>query len=146
MQPEIHPNYLAVLVCVAANFVLGFLWYGPLFGKSWAKEMKFPPDFKPATSQMMQAMALMVVGAFMTAFVLAHSVEVWRPSTWKAGADAAGWTYGFFSALFTWFGFFVPILLGGVAWEGKSWKLFGINAAYHFVSLQIIGAILTHWR
>lgn len=28
-------NYLAVLVAVVWMFVLGFLWYGPLFGESW---------------------------------------------------------------------------------------------------------------
>lgn len=38
------------------------------------------------------------------------------------------------------------MLLGSVAWEGKSWGLFGINVGYHFVNLQIIGMILAHWR
>ncbi len=146
MHPEIHINYLAVAAAVAANFGLGFLWYGPLFGKAWAKQMNFPPDFKPTPAQMMKSMGLMILGSFLTAFVLAHSVEVWRPSTWKAGPDEAAWTYGFFSAFFTWIGFFVPLLLSGVAWESKSWKLFGINAAYHFVGLQVAGAILTYWR
>ena len=32
---------VAVLIAVVANFILGFLWYTPLFGKAWAKEMGF---------------------------------------------------------------------------------------------------------
>nr|MDQ2970707.1 DUF1761 domain-containing protein [Acidobacteriota bacterium] len=43
-------------------------------------------------------------------------------------------------------GFQVPVLLNAVAFERKSWKLFFINAAYLFVSLQIIAMILSHWR
>lgn len=43
-------------------------------------------------------------------------------------------------------GFIVPMLLNSVAFEGKSWTVFAINAAYQFVSLQIIGMILAYWR
>ncbi len=28
-------NHAAVWVCVVLSFVLGFLWYGPLFGDPW---------------------------------------------------------------------------------------------------------------
>lgn len=146
MHPEMHINYLAVLVSVVALFFLGFLWYGPLFGKAWARLMGFPPDFKPAGAQIAKSMGLTILGSFLTAYVLAHSVLVWRPSTWKVGADEASWSYGFFGGLFTWLGFYVPVLLSGVAWENKSWKLFAINAAYYFVGLQVVGAILAHWR
>jgi hypothetical protein len=40
----------------------------------------------------------------------------------------------------------VPLLLGGVAWEKKSWKLFWINASYYFVMLQVVAMILAYWR
>ena len=30
-------DWLAVLVGTAAAMVLGFIWYGPLFGKAWAR-------------------------------------------------------------------------------------------------------------
>ena len=36
---EIPINYLAVLAAAVSNMVLGFLWYGPLFGKTWSKLM-----------------------------------------------------------------------------------------------------------
>ena len=34
MQPEIAVNHLAVAVCVVVGMPVGFLWFGPLFGKA----------------------------------------------------------------------------------------------------------------
>ena len=33
-------DWLAILVATAGAMVLGFLWYGPLFGKAWASKSK----------------------------------------------------------------------------------------------------------
>jgi hypothetical protein len=60
--------------------------------------------------------------------------------------DARPYGYGFFNGFFAWIGFFVPMLLGTVAWEGRTWGLFGLNAANHFLTLQIIAMILACWR
>ena len=35
METSLKINHLAVLVCLVISFVLGFIWYGPLFGDSW---------------------------------------------------------------------------------------------------------------
>ncbi len=37
MKTTLKINHLAILVCVVLSFILGFLWYGPLFGESWMK-------------------------------------------------------------------------------------------------------------
>ena len=146
MHPEIHINYLAILAAMVAYIVLGFLWYGPIFGNAWKNEMRFPDNFKPQPQAMARAIILMIVGCFLTTYVLAHSVQVWRPSVWKVGPDASNATYGFFAGFFTWIGFYVPVLFGSVSWENKSWKLFWINAGYYFVALQLTGMILAYWR
>lgn len=146
MEPQLQLNYLAMLAGVAVNVAVGFLWYGPLLGKAWAKEVGLPADFKPAPAQMFKSLALMVIGAFLTAYVLNHSTEVWRPSVWKAGEDAPAYIYGFFGGFFTWVGFYVPLMFNSVAYEGKSWKLFAINAGYYFVTLQAMAMILAYWR
>jgi hypothetical protein len=145
-QPVIQLNYLAIVAAVIAQFVLGFLWYGPIFGKEWMAEMKIPAGFKPEPKVMYRGMLLMVVGSFLTAFVLTHNMQAWRPAAWNAGMDASNAVYGFFGGFFTWLGFYVPLLLGDVAWENKSWKLFWINAAHYFLALQITGMILSYWR
>ena len=41
MAPTVTINYIAVLVAAIVNMVLGFLWYGPLFGKQWIQMMNF---------------------------------------------------------------------------------------------------------
>jgi hypothetical protein len=105
-----------------------------------------PSDHKADPATLKRSMVIMIASAVLTAYVLAHTVAIWRPSTWNAGADAADVVYGFASAFFTWLGFFVPVLLGGVAWENKSWKLFSINAGYHFVALLAAAMILAFWR
>jgi len=146
MQPQISINFAAVAVCVVSNFIIGFLWYGPLFGKKWAKEMGFSEDMKPETKVMIKSMLLMVIGAFFMSYVMAHSVQIWRPSVWGVGTDAVPWTYGFYAAFFSWIGYIVPVLFSSVSWEGKSWSLFSINAAYHLIALQVMGMILSYWR
>ena len=40
---ELKINILAILVAVVVNFILGFIWYTPLFGKTWGKEMGYDP-------------------------------------------------------------------------------------------------------
>src|SRR5436190_23445556 len=146
MQPDIHDNVLAILVAVAATMVLGFHLYGPILGKTWMKEMGIPAGSKPDPKVMRRGLILMLIGSFLTAFVLAHTGEVWRPSVWKAGADGSAAFYGFSTGFWTWIGFYVPLLLGGVSWENRSWKLFWINAAYYFVMLQMVAMILAYWR
>ena len=66
-----------------------------------------------------------------------------QPDAADAAPDAI---YGLTVALGAWIGFYVPMLLSGVAWENRSWKLFGINAGYHLAALLAAAMILSHWR
>ncbi len=36
---EFNINIFAVLTAVVVNFVFGFIWYTPMFGKIWGREM-----------------------------------------------------------------------------------------------------------
>ena len=148
MHPQIHINFLAVAVAVITSFLFGWLWYGPLFGKKWAELMgiKMTEDCKPDPKVMMRGMIITLIGNFLTVYVLAHSTEVWRASVWGVGADGPNYMYGFYAGFFTWLGFYVPMALGSVAWEMKSWKLFGLNTVFNFINLQIVGMILACWR
>lgn len=68
----------AILVGVVANMVIGFLWYGPIFGKAWAKEAGIDMNERPPTSVMVRATLLMLVGCFFMTYTLAFNVEAWR--------------------------------------------------------------------
>ncbi len=144
-MPDIQVNILAVIIAVVANFIFGFIWYTPLFGKVWAKEMGFDPDEKPPGAVMARGMIFMIIGNFLLAWVFAHNMAVWDPETWGQGpSEMSAAANAGMAALFTWLGFFLPIDLNGVAWEKKSWKLFGINTAYRFLSLLLVAMILAH--
>ncbi|MFZ1676872.1 MAG: DUF1761 domain-containing protein [Saprospiraceae bacterium] len=142
-MPHIEINYVAILIAVVANFILGFIWYTPLFGKAWGKEMGFDMTQKPPAGAMVKGMVIMIIGNFLMAFVFAHNIAAWNPVTWGLPASTeptmklAGQ-----AAFFTWLGFFLPLDLNTVAWEMKSWKLFFINTSYHLLSLVIVAFII----
>jgi len=125
-------NILAVLVAVVANFILGSIWYMPLFGKVWGKEMGYDPNIKPDKKVMMKGMAFMVIGNFLFAWVLAWTMAGWQ---FIPGANEMGpLVNALNSAIFLWLGFYVPGNLTNTVWGKKSWKLFGINAGYQLAS------------
>ncbi len=66
---EVDINVLAVVVATIAHQVLGFLWYGPLFGKLWLREVgKTREEIAqgPATG-----MIIAVVGSLLSALAIA---------------------------------------------------------------------------
>ena len=134
-------NITAIIVATIANFILGFLWYTPLFGKAWAKEMNFDMSRKPTGGEMAKGLTFMVIGNFLMAYVLAHNNAAWSfvPGT----KDFTPMMTIMNATFFTWLGFYLPVDLSRVAWEKSSWKLFGINTGYHFMTLLVAATILT---
>ena len=141
---EMGISMTAILVAVVVNFVLGFVWYTPLFGKIWGREMGYDPNEKPDQSVMLKGMAFMVIGNFFFAYVLAHNMAAWQ---YVPGIDEMSATQNvLMAAIFTWLGFYLPGDLGATVWEKKSWKLFGIDTGYHLASLLVVAAILGCWN
>jgi hypothetical protein len=142
MEGSIHINFTAIVIAVIVNFILGFIWYTPLFGKVWGKEMGFDMTRKPPMGELMKGMLFMVIGNFLTAWVLAHNTAAWTfvPDM----KDSSAMTNGLMAGIFTWLGFFLPVDLGNVAWERKSWKLFFINTGYHLLSMIVVALIISN--
>ncbi|MBI2573004.1 DUF1761 domain-containing protein [Candidatus Woesearchaeota archaeon] len=128
-------NYVAVLVAGLIQFVLGGLWYGPLFGKLWMRLMKIDPKKMKPTH-----MAWRYVGGLLTAllmtFILAHFVSY---------AVATTALEGVFVGLIAWLGFIATVAFGSVLWEQKPFSLYVLNVGYYLVCLLISGAILAVW-
>lgn len=141
---ELKINMMAILVTVVANFFLGFIWYTPLFGKVWGKEMGYDPDMKPEKGVFIRGLIFMLIGNFFFAWVLAHNIGAW---SFVPGVDKMS-EMGMImsSAIFTWLGFYLPGELGATVWEKKSWKLFGINTGYHLACLILASVILHMWK
>jgi hypothetical protein len=143
-MPEIPINYLAVLASAIAAMAIGFLWYGPLFGKTWSRLMGWgemtPEKMAEMQKKARPAYAISFVGSLIMAYVLAHAL-VFASSYLNASGITAGLTAGFWN----WLGFIVPVTIGSVLWDGKPWKLWCINAGYWLVLLLVMGAILALW-
>ena len=143
MQP-IPVNYVAVLVGAVFSMFLGFLWYGPLFGKTWAQLQGWTEESMAAAKArggMGKKYALMFVGSLVMSFVLAHAL-IFASVYLQASGVSAGLTAGFWN----WLGFIAPVTLSSVLWEGKPWKLWLINNAYYLVYLMAAGVLLAVWK
>lgn len=137
-------NYFAVVTAAVISMVLGFLWYGPIFGKPWMAMMGITPNNIAAAKEkggMGTSYVLMMVGSLFMSYVLAHSIVF-------AGAYLAvtGVSAGLQAAFWNWLGFIAPVTLGTVLWENKPWKLWFINAGYYLVSLCLMGITLALWK
>jgi hypothetical protein len=140
-------NWGAIFAAVAAAFVFGGLWYGPLFGRVWGKAIGMPMDKKPEKGVMIRAFSIQAVGIFLTSYVMTHSLQVWFPTAWGHAEDGGSPSmFAVMSAFFTWLGFYVPLQANKVAWELRPWKVFFINTGHDFLNLLIINLILANWR
>jgi hypothetical protein len=137
----IQINYTAILVAVIANFILGFIWYTPLFGKAWVREVGLDVNVKPQPMELVRGMVIMIVGNFLMAFVFAHNNAAW--SFVPGMADQSKVVLIMNASIFTWLGFYLPVDIGVVTWERRSWKLFAINTGYHLMMLIVAATVLT---
>lgn len=138
-MPTVDVNLVAVLVCGVVSMALGMVWYSPkTFGAIWMRENgKTVADIeKEKQKGMGWRYALAFVGALLTAYVLAHVVDYAAATTVVRGVQTGFWM---------WLGLIVPVQLGSVLWDEKSWKYFAITTGYQFVLLLIFGALLATW-
>lgn len=139
MAGTVTINYLAVVGAAVLSMVIGSLWYGPIFGKMWLGLMGFGPEKMEEMKKknMSKLYACALVGSLATAYVLAHFVSVW------GAVDISG---AFQLAFWIWLGFVATVMLSSVLWEGKSWKLYCLNAAYQLVTLFGMALVLVYWK
>lgn len=135
-------NYWAILASAVWAMVVGSLWYGPLFGKTWMKLMGINKEKIKAMPQneMAKLYGIQLVGSLAMAFVLSHAI-VFASTYLNTSGVAAGLQTGFWN----WLGFVAPVTIGSVLWEGKSWKLWFLNSGNYLLTLVGMGIILALW-
>lgn len=129
-------NLVAVLLAAVAQFIIGFLWHGPLFGKQWMAVTGITPT-EEERKNMLKPMALGFLGSLVIAFILAHTIVFATSYTNTSGA-LAGMEGGFWG----WLGFVAPVTMNLVLWERFSWKRWMFANAYHLVCFLTMGAII----
>lgn len=141
-MPIVPVNYLAILVAALAGMFVGFVWYGPIFGKMWMSltGMTQAKMEEMKKKGMTKNYLLMFIGMLLMSDVLAHFL-IFAATYMNVSGVMAGLSAGFWS----WLGFIAPVMLSKVLWEGKSWNLWLLDSGHYLVVLLVMGAILASW-
>ncbi len=131
-------NLVSVLVAGIASMIVGWLWYGPIFGKTWMKLSKLTKQQidKAKKEGMAKSYIWALIFSLVTAYVLAGVVGLTGASTFGSALLAGFWV---------WLGFYAPQAASGVLWEGKSMKMFWLNAISHLITLEVAALIIAFW-
>lgn len=131
-------NNLAVLVAAIASMIVGALWYGPLFGKTWMRLSGISGQkLKQMKAKGMGKSYLMTfIASLVMAYVLSLIVTLALADTFVRGAVVGFWV---------WLGFVATEDIRDVIWGGKSMGMFWLKGIGGLVTLAIMGAILAVW-
>ncbi len=123
-------NWLAILIATAVAFILGGLWYGPLFGQAWMDALgKTEDDIQPTPmpfviSFFTAALTCIVVAALMLALGI--------------GTVLGGAVFGLIVGI----GFIATAMASDSAFCGWGMRLFLIQAGYRVAYSVLMGAII----
>jgi hypothetical protein len=137
--PEVHINWLAILAATAAAMVIGFLWYGPLFGNQWLKLVKLSKKDTEKTWKI--PMAVMVIMAFLQALIVKHFIIF----TAYFYPDTSNVWIGVLTGFWLFAGIALPLVLSSNMFAKRHLNLSYIEAGNQFVTLITIGVILSAW-
>lgn len=131
-------NYFGIIASGIFMMILGYAWYGPLFGKPWMKMVGLKKEDMSGMNgaQMAKTYGLMFVSSLVMAYVFAYILGVFQVETIFTAVTAAFWT---------WLGFIATTMFSGILWLKKPMNLFVIDAGYYLAGLIGIGIILTLW-
>jgi multidrug transporter EmrE-like cation transporter len=127
-------NWLAVVAAAVSMFVIGGIWYGPLFDKAWMAANRFTADDMKRGS-----MPVIFGGAFVFALLIAANLAFF-----VAGVPDLGTVIAYSVAAGLGFAGFA---LGHIAlFERRPPAYFLINIGYLTVAFAVMGLILGLWR
>ena len=126
-------NIWAVVGAALASFLVGGIWYGPLFGRAWMSAFNLSEE-DLASRSVARTFGL----SLLLALVAACNLELFVGAQ---GTLSFGLTAGFLTGA-GW----VATLLGILyLFEMQSLKAYLINAGYCTVALTVMGAIVGTW-
>lgn len=132
-------NWLAVIVAAVAFFVLGALWYGPVFGKAWQRGVGLTDEELKSAN-----MGKLFGSAFIFALIISFGMAMFF---FGFGENPdMNVTFGASMGLMTGIFFLLPSISMNYLFARKSASLMLIDSGYHIVAYTIVGIILGAWR
>lgn len=133
-------NYITIAIATVLQFIIGAVWYGPIFGKLWGLIHGFDKLSKEVQMKMMKEMGpfylLQFFVTLVTTFVLAIFIS--NLPEWNAYGMA-----GFF-----WIGFVVPTQVSAVIFGGTPgkyiWTKIWITGLASLLCLMSAAAVLAN--
>jgi hypothetical protein len=121
-------SLLATLLATVLSFVLGALWYGPLFGKAWMRAVGVTEDTLRVNFNPLKTYGTTFVLAFVASYVFGMFLGPRPGATFGVGAGAAAGVCWVATSLWT-----------NDLFERRPFSLSLINGGYHSVKFTLIG-------
>lgn len=132
-------NYWAVLVAGIVFWLIGFLWFSVIIGKSWAAEIqKHGIKLEKVTPNRMAKKSIwtlifnLIVAFGVAIFVVSLGVHAFAPSL------VLGLILGICFA--------AAVMIPAYLWESRSFKLSFYDIFYPFIGIVISSIIIGLWR
>jgi hypothetical protein len=125
-----NANLLAIFVAAAAGFLVGGVWYGPLFGKAWMAENGFTEE-QLKNANMLKIYGLTFAFSVLSAVFLGHLLAFFDTSARATMMISTGIALGYI----------VPAIGTNYLFSRKSGKLFAIDAGYWVVFYAAMGMV-----
>jgi hypothetical protein len=128
-----HFHWLAIILAALAGFLVGGLWYGPLFGKAWMKARGLSEEELKGGANMPLIFGTTFVLNLIAAFMLDHLYQTY---------DApVGLHYSLVIASIIGVGFIATSIGVNYLFSRMPRSLFLIDAGYWIVIYLVMGAI-----
>lgn len=132
-------NWLAVILAAVAAFVVGFLWYGPIFGKAWSDGM----GFGTMTPEQMKEMQKGAMPGYL-ASIVANLVVAWGLAVVFAALGVGSVSAAIGVTVVLWLAFNLAPTIMGVFFRGPNSPapiVYWIDAS-HRLGLMITEAVV----
>jgi hypothetical protein len=126
MLPHVSP--LAMLVATLLGFVLGAIWYGPLFSKAWMAENGFTRETIKKDFNPLRMYGTTFVMGLLASYVFGLAIGPNPDLVYAVGSGLAAGVFWVGTSFAT-----------SYLFEGKSLRHFLINGGYHAVQFGLIG-------
>jgi hypothetical protein len=125
-----NANLLAILIAAACGFLVGGVWYGPLFGKTWQREIELSDDALQSAN-MLKIYGTAFLFSVLSAVFLGHLLSHFDTDFYRTMMISVGIA----------FGFIVPAIGTNYLFGRKSGTLFAIDAGYWIIFYAAMGLV-----